>query len=195
MKWLMFLFLSTLLLTGCGSFTFSDDEDGEVSIDFFGLFSGDSEDAITVTDKDGSEQSIGFEQDDDGSISVSGTGDDGEETFSFGAGGSSELHEEFPDDIPFPDTAEIFGTQRVADNDEVMHTVQFVFEEDANDVFELYKDYIQSQGYDNVQEMQADHNLSVQGGMEDSDEAMSLTISSYDDEDENMAVLILISGR
>ncbi|WP_280770719.1 hypothetical protein [Salipaludibacillus daqingensis] len=193
MKWLMPLFISVILLTGCGSFTFSDDDDGEVSINLFGLFSGDTDDAITVTDKDGAEQSIGFKQDDDGSIEVSGTSDDGEETFSFGAGASSELHEEFPKEIPFPDSAQIVGTQRVADENEVMFTVQFIFEEDAAEVYEVYKDFVHGQNYDDVQEMETDVNFSVQGAMEDKSKSISLSVTNYAEDEENMAVLIVIN--
>ncbi|WP_416147464.1 hypothetical protein ACM26V_14650 [Salipaludibacillus sp. HK11] len=197
MKWFMPLFIvcGALIVTGCGSFTISGDDDEEVEINLFGLFSGDTEDVVTVTDEDGSKQTIGFETDEDGSIEISGTGDDGEESFSFGAGASSELHEEFPSDIPFPDSSQIIGSQRVSDDNEVMYTVQFIYAEEATKVYEMYKDYAHSYGYDDVREFESDTNYTVQGTMEDTRDAISLAITNYAEDEENVVILTVAKAR
>lgn len=181
----------TLVLSGCGSITIPGDDDSEVSIDFVGMARGDTEDAITVTDGEGASQSVGFSMNDDG-FSMSGTGEDGEETFSFGSGAGTELHEDFPNGIPFPESAQFIGNQRVADGQEVMFTVQFLFEEDAKDVYNLYRDYVSSEGYESVQEMESEFNYSVMGVSPDAAHNVSFSLTHYAEDEENMGIVIVI---
>ncbi|ADI00611.1 hypothetical protein [Salisediminibacterium selenitireducens] len=191
MKKAWWIIAGTLVLSACGSITIPGDDDSEVSIDFVGMARGDTEDAITVTDGEGTSQSVGFSVDDDG-FSMSGTGEDGEETFSFGSGVATELHEDFPEDIPFPDSAQFVGNQRVADGQEVMFTVQYLFSEDAKEVYDLYRDYVSSQGYESIQEMESDVNYSVMGVSPDASHNASFSLTHYAEDEENMAIVIVI---
>ncbi|MFP5328316.1 MAG: hypothetical protein ACLGHT_12640 [Acidimicrobiia bacterium] len=111
--------------------------------------SGQANNAADSSDDKGG----GDDSDDDAKVSVSGDGDDGKVKIetkdgTFEGGSGAELPDDFPDDFPMPDDAEVqFAGSQSGDDGDAM-TVIFKTKEPAEDVYEFYVEELENEGYD-----------------------------------------------
>lgn len=112
--------------------------------------SGQANNAADSSDDKGG----GDDSDDDAKVSVSGD-DDGDgkvkietKDGTFEGGSGAELPDDFPDDFPMPDDAEVqFAGSQSGDDGDAM-TVIFKTKEPAEDVYEFYVEELGNEGYD-----------------------------------------------
>ncbi|MCZ7527550.1 MAG: hypothetical protein M5U14_14895 [Acidimicrobiia bacterium] len=102
-----------------------DSDDGEIKIQ--------TEDGDLTISEDG------------GSGSFTVEGEDGEDTVSFGSG--AELPEDWPEDVPLPEDAEVQGSYTQTVDDQRTWTISLVVDGDAVEVTEAYRAAIEAAGF------------------------------------------------
>ncbi|SET10973.1 hypothetical protein SAMN05216389_105199 [Oceanobacillus limi] len=94
---------------------------------------------------------------------------------------STELPEDFPENIPFPSDYQIVSTMKVSENGEEGINVSYITESArVEEVWNMYKTFMDDNGYENSYEMTTDgfHSLNMQKGQE----SINLTITTDGEE-------------
>ncbi|QBI20154.1 hypothetical protein ER308_11665 [Egibacter rhizosphaerae] len=131
-----------LLLAACGNMVESlteravgealSDDEQDVDIDF--------DEGVTVTGEDGEQSEVSFDEE-SGELSFSG--EDGEMTL-----GGGELPDEFPDEFPLPEGAEVLGQQTQRDDDGLSLSVQLAVDAPFEETAGPLRDEVEAAGWD-----------------------------------------------
>lgn len=125
----------------------------------------------------------------DGSVSVSENGftiEDEDEGFSFST--ESELARDFPDEVPLYPNAELGGSSRTQQGEEMMWSANLLTDDSSRDVLEFYEDALQRDGWEtqssfesgemsNISAENAGQNLAVIVGIIDNQQNGETTIN------------------
>lgn len=131
----LLLFVSILLI-GCIKIPIGDGN----SIKF-------SKDGFTVTDKDGAESGVSFDEE-EGSLHIS-TGEDGD-GINVIAGENSELPEDFPEEIPIADDATIVQAADMSEGTDRYYMIMYYSENPLDKLIDTYRQYIDSAGFEDI---------------------------------------------
>lgn len=162
---------AVVVLAGFAGACSNDGDDDDAAVEASGGNAGNGGDD-TADDKGGDDG------DDDAKVSVSGGDDEGDgkikvetDDGTFEGGPGSDLPDEFPDDFPLPDDADVqFSGSQSGDEGDAM-TVIIASKEPGKDLYEFYKEELEDQGYQVTQSFsgESDGNFSGSLGFTNSD--------------------------